>query len=246
VNATPSSTDRTPTPNATGPGIPDPPLPFTGGRIPASEDERRFVERRVLQQYVVAPALSFAALLIGFNLGWPRLAAAGVIGFGLTALLIGYRAVRERRLMFIRGALRTPREYRYFIYEGFAAVPYGLSYAMGALCLIVPAALFINGTSLERMREVALARPSLLLLPLGPLFLFHGLGFLMGFGRRASSIGDRLWIEALQLPSRLGGLILVAWAAALLAVGAVEWIEPALFHRWFESIFGNPWPFARR
>jgi len=39
---------------------------------------------------------------------------------------------------------------------------------------------------------------------------------------------------------------LVAWAAALLAVGAVEWIEPALFHRWFESIFGNPWPFARR
>jgi hypothetical protein len=113
--------------NAPTPGIPDPPLPYTGGRIPASEDERRFAERRVLQQYIVAPALSFAAVLIGFNFGWPRLTVAGVIGFGLTALLIGSRMVRERQLIFIRGAPGTPREYRCFIYEGLAAVPYGLA-----------------------------------------------------------------------------------------------------------------------
>jgi hypothetical protein len=224
-------------------GIPDPPLPYTGGRIATSEDERLSVERRVLQQYIVAPALSFAALLVGFNLGWPRLAAVGVIGFGLTALLIGYRALSERRLMFIRGALRTAREYRYFIYEGVAAVPYGLAYVTGAVCLIAPAALFFNGTSLERMRDAVLTRPSLALVPLGTLLLFHGLGFLIGFGRRAASIGDRLWIELLHLPERLAGLILIAWATTLLAIGLIEWLRPELFHQWFQSIFGNPWPF---
>lgn len=236
-------TDRTPPPGATVPGIPDPPLPFTGGRIPASADERRFVERRVALQFIVAPAVSFAALLVGFNLGWPRLAALGVIGFGLTALLIGYRAISEQRLMFIRGALLTPREYRYFIYEGVAAVAYGLAYLIGAVCLITPAALFFNGMGLVPMRDAVLARPSLALVPLGALLLCHGLGFVIGFGRRATSLGDRLWIELMHLPSRLGGLILIAWAAALLALGLVEWFTPALFHQGFQSIFGNPWPF---
>lgn len=222
---------RPPDSSAPTPGIPDPPLPYTGGRIPASEDERRFAERRVLQQYILAPALSSAALLIGFNLGWSKLAAAGVIGFGLTALLIGYRMVRERQLIFIRGAPLTPREYRYFIYEGRAAVPYGLAYLVGALCLIAPAVLFMSGTSLQRLRDVALARPSLLLLPLGLLLLLYGLGFLIGFGRRGTSTGDRLGIALHDLPARLGGLILVAWAAAMLVVGAVEAIDPALFNR---------------
>jgi hypothetical protein len=229
--------------NVTTPGIPDPPLPFTGGRIPASEDERRLVERRVLQQYIVAPALSFVALLVGFNLGWPRLAALGVIGFGLTALLFGFFAVSERRLMFIRGALGTPRDYRYFIYEGVAAVPYGLAFMVGALCLIAPAALFFNGISLERMRDAVLARPSFALVPVGALLLFHGLGFLIGFSRRAASVGDRLWIELMHLPTRLTGLILIAWATTLLAVGLIEWLWPELFHQWFQSISGNPWPF---
>lgn len=228
------------------PGIPDSPLPYTGGRIPASEDERRFAERRVLQQYIVAPALSFAAVLIGFNAGWPTLTAAGVIGFGLTALLIGSRMVRERQIVFIRGAPLTPREYRYFIYEGRAAVPYGLAYLWGAVCLIAPAALFLGGTRLQHLRDLALARPSLLLLPLGLLLLLYGLGFLIGFSRRPTSTVDRLGIALHDLPSRLGGLILIAWAIAMLAVGAVEAFDPAQFNRGFESIFGNPWPFSRR
>jgi hypothetical protein len=226
------------------PGIPDPPLPYTGGRIPASEGERRFVERRVRQQYIVAPALSFAALLTGFGLGWPWLAAAGVIGFGLTALLIGSRALVERRLVFIRGALWTPRPYRYFIYEGFAAVAYGLAFLAAAACLIAPAALFVHGTALERMREIVLARPGFALVPLGTALLFYGAGFLVGFGRRATSVGDRLWIEFLHLPARIGGSILIAWALAMVALGAVEWASPTLFHRWFQAVFGHPWPFG--
>ncbi len=143
-------------------GIPDPPLPFTGGRIPASEEERTLVERRVVAQFIVAPTVSFAALLVGFYLDWPRVTAAGVFGFGLSAIWIGGLAAYERRLMFIRGGTMTLRQYRYFIYEGVAAIPYGLA---------------------------------------------------------------------------------IAWAAALLAIGVVEWLSPALFSQWFQSIFGSPWPF---
>lgn len=227
-------------------GIPDPPLPFTGGRIPATEQERALVERRVVTQFIVAPAVSFAALLAGFNFGWPRVAAAGVIGFGLAAMWIGALAVNERRLMFIRGGTMTRREYRYFIYEGFAAIPYGLAYVVGGVCLIAPAVLFLSGTSLERMRGAALARPSLGLIPVGVLLLSHGLGFLIGFVHRSGSRWRRAFGMLLDAPARLGGLILVAWAAALLTIGVVEWLTPALFDQWFQSIFGNPWPFRTR
>lgn len=196
-----------------------------------------------MMQFFVAPALSFAALITGFNLAWPRLAAVGVIGLGLSALWIGYLAISERRLMFIRGGTMTRREYRYFIYEGVAAVPYGLAYVVGGACLITPAVLFLNGTSLARMRDVVLARPSLALIPLGALFLSHGLGFLIGFVHRGGSRWQRAFGILLDAPARLGGLILIAWAVAALAIGVVEWFRPALFNEWFQSIFGNPWPF---
>ncbi len=226
-------------------GIADPPLPFTGGRIPASEDERRFVERRVMLQFFVAPAVSLAALIAGFNSGWPRLAAIGVIGLGLSALLVGCLAVSEQRLMFMRSGTRIRREYRYFIYEGVAAVPYGLAFVILGAALIVAATQFLQGTSLEQMRSAVAARPHLALIPLGAALLFYGLGFLIGFARRATSTGDALWIGLLHLPARLGALILLAWAVAMLAVGAVEWLDPARFDAWFASVFGNPWPFAR-
>jgi hypothetical protein len=40
-------------------------------------------------------------------------------------------------MMFIRGGSMTRREYRYFIYEGIAAIPYGLAYVSSGVCLIV-------------------------------------------------------------------------------------------------------------
>ena len=224
-------------------GVPDPPLPFTGGRIPSSEEECKFVLRRVMTQYCIAPALAFAALLAGFNFGWPHLMAFGVIGLGLCGLWIGYLAVSERRLMFIRGGSMTSRVFRYFIYEGVAAVPYGLAHAVGGVCLIAPAVLFLGGTSLARMREIALARPGRLLLPLGVLLLCHGLGFVIGFTHRSGSWWQRVWAMLIDAPARLGGLILLVLAVAVLVVGGIEWFAPAQFNQWFELIFGNPWPF---
>jgi len=215
-------------------GVPDPPLPFTGGRIPASEQERTLVERRILWQFIVAPVVSFAALLGGFNLGWPGLAAVGVVGFGATALSIGGLAISERRLMFIRGGTMTPREYRYFIYDGLAAVPYGMAYVVGGVCLITVAGLFLSGASPEGMRAALLARPGLGLVPVGAALLFYGSGFVIGFVHRAGSPWQRAFGMLLDAPARLGGLILMALALAALVIGLVDLLSPAHFDRWFE------------
>lgn len=227
----------------TTPGIPDPPLPFTGGRIPRDEAERRQVEWRVMAQYFVAPALSFATVAAGISLGWPLLAATGVLGLGLSILANGLLAVRERRLLFIRGGTLALREYRYLIYEGLAAMPYGLAIAIAGALLAVPAVLFLAGVEAEAMRAAVLARPHLLLIPGGSGLLLQGLGFCIGFGREAQSPRDRIAIALLHLPAQLGGLILVALGGALLAIGLTEWLAPAVFHARFESFFGNPWPF---
>ncbi len=232
--------DRSPT---TTPGIPDPPLPFTGGRIPADEAEWRFVERRVMLQFFVAPALSLAALGGGFSLGWPRLAAAGLVGLGLSGLLVAWFAVTERRLMFIRGGTMTPRAYRYFIYEGVAAIPFGLVFALAGLAALAAGLLYLDGRSTAAMRDAVLARPHRLLLPLGAALACQGLGFLIGFSRAGISWRERLGVALLHLPARLGGAMLFALGGGALFAGIVEWLHPEAFREGFAGIFGNPWPY---
>jgi len=230
-------------PPASTPGIADPPLPFSGGRIPDSAAERRLVERRVMAQFFVAPGLSLAALAGGFNLGWPRLAAGGVIGLGLSALAVAWFAIRERRLMFIRGGSMTQRAYRYFIYEGCAAIPYGLAFAVAGLALGTCGLLYLADATPAAMRDAVLAKPHLALLPVGAALVFYGLGFTIGFRRAAVSAGDRVAIALTHLPAQLGGLILCALGAAALALGLTEWLAPSMFRQQFQSFFGNPWPF---
>ncbi len=210
-------------------GVPDPPLPFSGGRIPADEVEWQQVERRVMALYFVAPALSFALLVTGFSLGWQRLSAAGVAGLAGTALAVGGLAVRERRLLYIRGGSMTQRAYRYFIYEGLAAVPYGLAMVVVGATAMVAVLLFLAGTSFEEMRAAAWTRPHRILLPGGAALLCQGLGFLIGFRRATTSFGDWLAVSLLDLPARLAGLILAAIGSLAAILGLLEWLRPQPF-----------------
>lgn len=228
--------------NAT-PGIPDPPLPFTGGRIPATDDERARVERRVMAQYFVAPALTFAALAGGLALGFPRLAAIGVAGLGLNALAIAAFALRERRLLFIRGGTMTPRTHRYFIYEGVAAVPYGLAWAILGASVLAAALAHLSGISADALRDALLARPHRALLPLGAGLACYGLGFAIGFRRATRTWRDRLAVGLLHAPALLGGVLLLALAAAAFGLGLLEWLDPAGFRRGFTALAGHSWPF---
>jgi hypothetical protein len=220
------------------------PLPFTGGRVPASPEELDLVARRVALQFLVAPAISFAALLGGFYLGWPRIAALGIVGFGLSGLWIGGLAILEHRLMFIRPGQRFRRERDFVIYEGIAAVPYGLTFVLGGTCLVGAATVFLAGTSLDEMRAHVLARPAFALVPVGAMLVSQGLAFVIGFVDRRGSAARRMFGMLLDAPVRLGGLILIALGALVLWVGLVDWLTPALFHAWFESTTGNPWPFG--
>jgi hypothetical protein len=218
------------------------PLPFDAGRHPETEAEIAQLRRRSGLLYIAAPAASLAMLLLGFHLSLPLLAAAGVIGLGATAFALGALAIAERRLFFLVRSLKGER-WRYVIYEGFAAVPFGLSLIALGASLAALAALSITGHSIASLRDQMLARPGYALVPLGILLAAQGLGFLIGFSRRARSLRERVWISLMNLPGRLGGLILFAWGAAALVAGLVEWVAPELFRHWFQSLAGNPWPF---
>jgi hypothetical protein len=216
-------------------GIADPPLPFNGGRFATTDAELVLVKRRILWLYIVAPSLSFAALLVGFEQGWSRLVAAGTIGFGATAFAIGERAMTERCLMFIVRSFRGERR-RYVLYEGVAALPFGFAYVVAGLSLTVPAIAFLTGTGLESMRELVFARPSYALLPIGAFLLAHGLGFAIGFAHRGGSLGRRLFDALLNLPGRLAGVILLAWGVLVFCIGLYEWLLPDAFDRLIAGI----------
>lgn len=226
-------------------GIGDAPLPFDGGRIARSDEERALVKRRILLLYIIGPVLSFAALLGGFELDRPRLAAVGVVGFGVTGALVGVLAMVERRLMFIVRA-RRGETHRYVLYEGFAAVPLGLAYAVAGAAAIAAAAQFLLGASLQEMRDAVLARPGYALVPIGAFLAAHGLGFVIGFASRAGTNGPRVFNALMRLPVRLAGLILLVWGAGALAIGLLDLMNPESFRLGFEAMFGNPWPFAAR
>jgi hypothetical protein len=225
-------------------GIADPPLPFNGGRYANTDAEIVLARRRVLTLLIIAPALSFAMLLLGFEREWPLLAAAGVIGFGVTALAIGGLAMAERRLVFIVRSRQGERR-RYVLYEGPAAVPFGGAYVVAGLSLIVPAVLFVLGASMDNLQDQVLARPSYALIPAGAFLFSHGLGFLIGFVDRSGSRGQRIFNAMLNLPGRLGGLILLFWGAVALAVGIYEWLLPAAFDGAIAEIARGRLPFVR-
>lgn len=188
----------------------------------------------------VAPALSFVALSLGYSLEWPRLAAVGVVGLGLAGIALGQFAIRERRVMFIRGGSMTPRAYRYFLYEGVAAVPFGLAFVIAGVGVIVPAVLAMLGASVDTIRDTVLARPGLVLVPVGVILLFNGAGLVIGFRRVPESAGDRFWLEFLHLPALLGGAILVAIGMAAVLIGLFELLVPDTFDRMWERIRDEP------
>lgn len=222
----------------------DAPLPFTGGRHPESDAELALAKRRILLLHFLAPALSCAAIVLGFARDWIQPAAIGVIGLGATALVIGERAISERRLMFMVRGWRDERRF-YVIYEGLAAIPFGLSLVILAASSALPAlAVLLLGVSPADLRDQILAHPSYALIPLGLFLCSHALGFIIGFADRERSRGQRIFNSVLNFPARLGGLILLFWGALALAVGLYERIHPESFDLWIAEIAHGHLPFG--
>ena len=224
-------------------GLAEAPLPFDGGRQAVSDEEIARVRRRALVLYIVAPAISAAALLTGFARGWPALAAGGAIGLGATALVAGLLAMAERRLYFLARGLRMNRT-RYVLYEGFAAIPLGFAWAVAGATVVVAAVAFLQGAGPQALRAQVAERPGHALVPAGAFLLANGLGLVIGFSRREGSFGQRLAGWLVELPSRLGGTILVVLGAAALAAGLYEWLRPGEFDLRLAEIARGRLPFG--
>jgi len=221
------------------------PLPFSGARLPASDAELALVKRRTLCLRIAAPGVSLAVLLAGLHFERPLWVAAAVIGFGAIALIIGALAMCERRVMHYVGSVGVDarERRRYVLYEGIAAVPHGLAYAIAGALLIVLAALYLDGYGAPQIRHLLAARPSRLLLPVGAALLARGLAFLIGFGERSGTLQQRVAYALHDLPARAMGLILMFWGVLAFAIGTWEWVWPDAFVRAFESVVGAAWPY---
>ena len=220
----------------------DAPLPFDGGRHPATPAELALARRRTLGLAFAAPLASLSAVLAGAALGRPAVVAVGLLGLGATGLAIGVLAVVERRLFFLVRSHRGERR-AYVIHEGTAAAAFGfVPGLLGASAVGVGIAV-LRGADADALREVALAKPGLWLAPLGATLLSLGLGFAIGFrtapGTRAARAGRLL----ASLPARLGGFVLIGWGAAAMAAGLFERASPAGFRATWRALLGARWPF---
>jgi hypothetical protein len=222
-----------------------PPLPFTGGRYPASIEELSELRRRVWRLHIAAPSACCIALIAGLHLEWPILSAGSLIGVGLVLVAIGVPAMIERRLFFYVRNFESDR-YRYVIYEGLAAVPIGFALLTAGASLIALVTLYLLADPVQTLRDRMLARPSLVLVPVGLVMTATGLGFAIGFSHPARTIAQRIGLTLLNMPARIAGLILLVQGAVVLAIGLLEGLSPAAFDQAFQWIFDNPWPFRPR
>lgn len=224
-------------------GVADPPLPFEGGRQAVSDEEIARIRRRALVLYIAAPAVSAAALLAGFAQRRPAVAAAGAIGLGATAIVAGLLAMAERRLLFLARGLAMSRT-RHVVYEGLAAVPFGLSWVVAGATVVAAAVATLAGTGPFALRARIAERPALALVPAGAYLLATGLGLVIGFSRRTGTPGQRVAGWLVELPTRLGGALLAVLGALALAAGVVEWLRPAVFDAWLAEVAAGRLPFG--
>lgn len=229
----------------TSAGPVDPPLPFNGGRFAASATEAARIERRIVALHLAAPLGATVIALAGFHFGRPAWLMLGLAGLGAMALAVGLLAARERRLLFFARSFMR-RDARFVVYEGAAAVPFGLALAWVGLCVLALVIASAAGVAPTRLREALLARPSLALVPLGLWFALTGLGLVIGFaGRHAAPARGAL--HALNdLTTRLAGAMVATIGLALLAAGVVDAVSPSSFDAAFRSLAGNPWPWRSR
>jgi hypothetical protein len=192
-------------------------------------DERKRVGRRHGWLQIVLPSVSLLLIVAGLGGGRVLLTELGFLGYAAMFLVVGALAIRERRVIFWneivsnRVALESHR--------GVAAVPLGLAGCIGGATLLVAVLAHAAGASFGSMRGLVIARPSCALLPIGLVLLLAGLGIVIGFAGKGDRGKGPIFNALLSAPTRLGGLILMAWGLASLGLGGYELLWPEAFDR---------------
>jgi hypothetical protein len=186
----------------------------------------------------LAPAifvLAVAAIYAGNVLAWSALQAIGASAFAFAMIGVGVDALRARAFdMPVDATLTSTTR---FTFRGPGALAWGLmclTLGLGALAVSVVVLFGLQGAA-ERM---VLERPGLVIAPVNFIFLCTALGWLMGEEAMNSSV--LMFIAT--LPQRLGALVTLVFALAVLGVGVFELLAPDAFDRVLESLRPPPAP----
>lgn len=182
---------------------------------------------RRLMWALILPGVALIGL--GAGLGIPGAAPLGTMLLGGAMVVAGLEMMRSRRYILYNSARHNTRKERY---SGSAAVAWGIFSVISGAGIAVMGALVLTGLEGAAGRLV-LARPSLALLPVGFAFGAMAMAYLIG----SDTWRDRsIWIQLGSIPHRLGGLILLLMALALLGLGGLDLLAPERFDRLIESL----------
>ena len=174
--------------------------------------------------------LGLLLLIAANHFGLTVLIGPGLLLFAVGTAAAGLNAV-VRRHVYDRNNETTRTQ----TFVGPAAVFVGLVLVLLALVFAVAGAAFVLGQE-DALVDLLLERPS-------PAFLVGGA--VLGGAGAARVFGAREWRGSLMsflgsLPERFSGVLLLAVGLALVGVGVLELLAPALFDEIFEGLLGAP------
>jgi len=179
--------------------------------------------------------LAVALIYLGDTFGSSVLQALGTAILALALVGVGVDSLRTRYFdMPVGSSLRSSSR---FTFTGPSAVVWGL------MCLTLGlGALAISGVVLFGLEDSAWRlvgdRPGLAIAPVGFIFLCTALGWLLGDDTMNSSV----LMFFVTLPHRIGAVITLVFALAVLGIGVFELVAPAEFDRLVESLRPPPAP----
>lgn len=182
--------------------------------------------RRVLWALMIA---GVALIGLGAGLRMPGAAPLGTILLGAALAVTGAEMIRSRRYILYNSMGPASRQERY---SGGAAVAWGVFTLIAGGGVALAGGVALTGLD-GAVGRLILSRPSLALVPAGVAFAALAMAYLIG----SDTWRDRsLLIQLGSLPHRLGGLILLLIALALLGLGGLDLLAPERFDRLIEGL----------
>lgn len=180
------------------------------------------------------PAVAGLLLLVAsVNFNIPVLIDPGLITLAMAAVGSGIASCVYRRIVF---ATHNWFQRKLVVRSGLAAIPFGCMLIIIGLMLFSVASVHMKGMSMLAIRGAVLARPGMLLLPLGLAVFLYGLGFAIGFPQRNTAQLGTVWNILMSIPDRIGALILLVIGSVMLASGSWELAFPVEFDLWITRI----------
>ena len=184
--------------------------------------------------YLVILLVTVALIGIGGALALPSLQALGAAVLGLGMIVIGLEAVRTRSFeMAPASALSSSR----FRFRGVGAVFWGLQFVGLGLGTVTVAGIILLDL-VSSAESLVLDRPGIAIAPIGFIFLCTAIGWLSG----EESMNASIFLFIATLPHRIGAVVTLLFALAVLCVGIFELAQPEVFDQIVENLRPPPFP----